>query len=267
MFLAKAKLALHRQLKSFVELKSVVDLCYDGKKIPKWEPCSRQGQFLGFSKEHATTIGLIRNTRTGYISPKFHGVYDEQFTTVTSDSSIDLQEHWIDLFLNSHESYLDVHDESVDGPIPELDMEYQPPDPREYSNQGKPQEHVGQGKPSQAIESPTLTQQPLQPQAQQHPAHNQAADNAPVPDDSFNDYHNPQEVVPTTLRPSDSSCVLPDDQLFDDFNNKLLKALLVYRNPRAAVLGLLKLKSLHHSLNKKSTIQKGVPQSPFVLDD
>eukprot|EP00977_Amphora_coffeiformis_P019172 scaffold6982_cov86-Amphora_coffeaeformis.AAC.2 len=70
----------------------------DGKKIPKWEPRSRQGQFLGFSKEHATTIGLIRNTRTGYISPQFHVVYDEQFTTVTSDSSIDLQEHWIDLF-------------------------------------------------------------------------------------------------------------------------------------------------------------------------
>eukprot|EP00977_Amphora_coffeiformis_P012588 scaffold3140_cov87-Amphora_coffeaeformis.AAC.1 len=139
----------------------------DGKKIPKWEPCSQQGQFLGFSKEHATTIGLIRNTRTGYISPQFHVVYDEQFTIVTSDSSIDLQEHWIDLFLNSRESYLDVHDESVDGPIPELDMEYQPPDPREYSNQGEPQEHVGQGEPSQTIESPTLTQQPSQPQDDQ----------------------------------------------------------------------------------------------------
>eukprot|EP00977_Amphora_coffeiformis_P005344 scaffold1142_cov83-Amphora_coffeaeformis.AAC.1 len=116
-----------------------------------------------------------------------------------------LREHWIDLFLNSRESYLDVHDESVDGPIPELDMEYQPPDPREYSNQGEPQEHVGQGEPSQAIESPTLTQQPQQPQAQQRPAHNQAVDDAPIPDDSFDDYNDPQEVVPTTSRPFDSS--------------------------------------------------------------
>eukprot|EP00977_Amphora_coffeiformis_P023186 scaffold12381_cov86-Amphora_coffeaeformis.AAC.2 len=73
---------------------------------------------------------------------------------------------------------------------------------------GKPQEHVGQGEPSQAIESPTLTQQPPQPQAQQHPAHNQAVDDAPIPDDSFDDYHDPQEVIPTTSRPSDSSCVL-----------------------------------------------------------
>eukprot|EP00977_Amphora_coffeiformis_P005687 scaffold1196_cov170-Amphora_coffeaeformis.AAC.1 len=97
-------------------------------------------------------------------------------------------------------------------------MEYQPPDSREYSNQGEPQEHVGQGEPSQAIKSPTLTQQPPQPQAQQRPAHNQAVDDAPIPDDSFNDYHDPQEVVPTASRPSDSSRVLPDDQLFDDFN-------------------------------------------------
>eukprot|EP00977_Amphora_coffeiformis_P007545 scaffold1662_cov147-Amphora_coffeaeformis.AAC.1 len=37
-------------------------------------------------------------------------------------------------------------------------------------------------------------------------------------------YHDPQEVVPTTSRPSDSSRVLPDDQLFDDFNTQLQQA-------------------------------------------
>eukprot|EP00977_Amphora_coffeiformis_P014127 scaffold3867_cov180-Amphora_coffeaeformis.AAC.2 len=73
------------------------------------------------------------------------------------------------------------------------------------------------GEPLQAIESPTLTQQTSQPQSQQHSYHNQDNGNQHVANDSFHDYLNPQEVVPVTLRPSDSSCVLPDDQLFNNF--------------------------------------------------
>ena len=96
----------------------------DGKKIPKWEPRSRKGQFLGFSKDHASSVGNIRNIRTGYISPQFHIVYDEAFETVTSEMSIDLEETWIDLFLNARDTYLDSHDESVDGPLPELGSEW-----------------------------------------------------------------------------------------------------------------------------------------------
>ena len=56
----------------------------DGAKIPKWQPRSKQGQFLGFSPVHAETVGLIKNLRTGYISPQFHVVYDDWFETVTS---------------------------------------------------------------------------------------------------------------------------------------------------------------------------------------
>ncbi len=49
----------------------------DGKKIPKWMPHSRRGQFVGLSPEHSTTIGQIRNIRTGHILPQFHVVYDD----------------------------------------------------------------------------------------------------------------------------------------------------------------------------------------------
>jgi hypothetical protein len=56
----------------------------DGKKLPRWQPKSRRGQFLGFSAKHASTIGLIRNVKTGSISPQFHVVYDDAFTTVPS---------------------------------------------------------------------------------------------------------------------------------------------------------------------------------------
>ena len=54
------------------------------KTIPKWTKRSRLGQFLGYSKEHSTTVGLIRNVRTGKISPQFHAVYDDLFHTVAT---------------------------------------------------------------------------------------------------------------------------------------------------------------------------------------
>jgi hypothetical protein len=54
----------------------------DGKKIPKWQPRARRGQFLGYSKDHLTTIGLVLNIATGHVSPQFHVVYDDLLTSV-----------------------------------------------------------------------------------------------------------------------------------------------------------------------------------------
>lgn len=177
----------------------------DGKKIPKWEPRSRQGQFLGFSKEHASTIGLIRNIRTGYISPQFHVVYDELFTTVASDHSLDLDEHWIELFLNSREAYLDSHDESVDGPLPALDPDFQPPGYEDHSKQGEVRQdhHVGQGEPSQPVQVPELRSR------ETAPTHASQDDHFHGGDDDF------QEAPQAT---TDSSRVLPDNDLFDGFD-------------------------------------------------
>ena len=41
----------------------------DGKKLPKWQPRARRGQFLGVSSRHSSQVGLIRNIRTGNVSP------------------------------------------------------------------------------------------------------------------------------------------------------------------------------------------------------
>ncbi len=57
-------------------------LLQDGKKIPKWYPRARRGLFLGRSSKHSSTIGLILNLRTGYITPQYHVVYDNLFETV-----------------------------------------------------------------------------------------------------------------------------------------------------------------------------------------
>jgi hypothetical protein len=57
----------------------------DGKKIPKWHPRTRRGMFLGFSSAHSSTVGKILNLVTGHISPQYQLVYDELFTTVSTD--------------------------------------------------------------------------------------------------------------------------------------------------------------------------------------
>jgi hypothetical protein len=59
----------------------------DGQKVPKWQPRARRGQFLGYSMEHSSSIGLILNKNTGNISPQYHVVHDDYFTTVPSVDS------------------------------------------------------------------------------------------------------------------------------------------------------------------------------------
>jgi len=54
----------------------------DGQKLPRWEPRSRQGQFMGVSPLHASTVSLIRNLRTNRLSPQFHCIHDNYFETV-----------------------------------------------------------------------------------------------------------------------------------------------------------------------------------------
>ena len=56
-----------------------------GGKIPKWKPRSRRGQYLGKSPMHAENVALIRNLRTGYLSPQFHVVFDDTFDTIYAD--------------------------------------------------------------------------------------------------------------------------------------------------------------------------------------
>jgi hypothetical protein len=71
----------------------------DGGKLPKWEPRSRQGQYIGASPPlHASTVGLIRNLQTNHISPQFHVVYDDLFETVHSGEEIQ-PASWPDLII------------------------------------------------------------------------------------------------------------------------------------------------------------------------
>jgi len=85
-----------------------------GGKLPKWQPKTRRGQFLGFSKCHSSTVGLICNLKTGSITPQFHCVYDSEFETVGSSDGHP-PSNWADLVINHR--YATPLDDDADVPL------------------------------------------------------------------------------------------------------------------------------------------------------
>jgi hypothetical protein len=81
----------------------------DGKKIPKWDSRARQGIFVGFSDEHSSLVPLVLNPRTQHISPQFHVVFDDAFTTVPALHTVDdkRDELFSELFTTSRDKFID----------------------------------------------------------------------------------------------------------------------------------------------------------------
>jgi hypothetical protein len=57
----------------------------DGKKLPRWKPRSIRCVNMGLSKKHASTVTLVLNPETGYITPQYHIVFDDWFATVATN--------------------------------------------------------------------------------------------------------------------------------------------------------------------------------------
>jgi hypothetical protein len=73
-----------------------------GKKFPRWQPQSRRGVFVGFSSMHSSEVPLVLNLQTGSITPQFHVVFDDYFSTVQSvEREIDPPEHWAEVSLEN----------------------------------------------------------------------------------------------------------------------------------------------------------------------
>ena len=68
-----------------------------GVKIPKWAPRSRQGMNMGFSRIHSSLISLVLNLSTRSITPQFHVVFDDYFSTVPSEQGTIDQASWLKL--------------------------------------------------------------------------------------------------------------------------------------------------------------------------
>jgi len=82
-----------------------------GPGPPKWEPRSRIGVYLGHSPFHAGSVALIFNPKTARVSPQYHVVFDDDFTTVPCMERGEVPPNWADLCRLSAES---ATDESVD---------------------------------------------------------------------------------------------------------------------------------------------------------
>jgi hypothetical protein len=86
-----------------------------GKKVPKWTKRSRQGMYLGMSHDHHSTVGRILNLKTGSVTPQFHVVYDELFSTGFGElSTIPFdKETWTELYRLGSERASDLDHELV----------------------------------------------------------------------------------------------------------------------------------------------------------
>ena len=113
----------------------------DGRKLPKWQPKSQRGVFLGFSERHFSQIGLIKNLCTGAVSPQYHVVYNDNFTTVTNSDKNGIHFHqqlkdWENLVKTSSEQYWDFNDPNLPQPLSQEwndtiieNSQFQPPQP------------------------------------------------------------------------------------------------------------------------------------------
>ena len=50
--------------------------------MPKWEPRSRLGIYLGFSLCHSRDVALVMSPSTGNLSPQFHVVFNDECSTL-----------------------------------------------------------------------------------------------------------------------------------------------------------------------------------------
>ena len=79
-----------------------------GMKLPRWTPRSVRCVNVGLSANHASTVPLVLNPTSGYITPQFHIVFDDWFATIATDVSSFpdfMSDRWYKMFGDSHYQY------------------------------------------------------------------------------------------------------------------------------------------------------------------
>ena len=70
-------------------------------KITNWNTRNRIAVNMGFNKMHSKQVGLVLNVLTGSISPRYHVVFYDMFSTVMISTAADT-EVWIRLVTSSN---------------------------------------------------------------------------------------------------------------------------------------------------------------------
>ena len=65
------------------------------------------GFFVGHSPDHASDVALVLNPRTGLVSPQYHVVFDDTFSTIGHLQSDNAPSNWHHLVENCCENYTD----------------------------------------------------------------------------------------------------------------------------------------------------------------
>jgi hypothetical protein len=74
---------------------------------PKWDPQSRLGIYVGHSPSHAGSFALVLNPRARHVSPQFHVVFDDSFSTIPYMEKCKVPPNWADLVKKSTEKVTD----------------------------------------------------------------------------------------------------------------------------------------------------------------
>ena len=93
--------------------------------LVKWEPCSCLGIiYIGQSPFHAGPLALVLNPATGRVSPQFHVVFYDEFSTVPFMREVTIPQNWTYLVQNtSQNSALDNIDLTYTWFTPDLEEE------------------------------------------------------------------------------------------------------------------------------------------------
>ena len=72
-----------------------------GDGPPKWDPHSHLRIYVSHSPAHVGSVVLVLNPRTALVSPQFHVVFDDDFSTVLSLRNGSAPDNWHRLVRNS----------------------------------------------------------------------------------------------------------------------------------------------------------------------
>ena len=78
-----------------------------GSFIPKWDPRARVGIYLGHSPCNAGNVALVLNPKTLRVSPQYHIVFDDEFSTVPFMRNGEIPPHWSQLVTSAAELVTD----------------------------------------------------------------------------------------------------------------------------------------------------------------
>ncbi len=75
------------------------------------------GIYVGRSPNHAGSVALVLNPKTGLVSPQYHVIFDDNFTTVLHLCNDTVPENWAKLVARSLEMTDEFYDLTKTGSL------------------------------------------------------------------------------------------------------------------------------------------------------